>query len=293
LYLRVSDAKQSGASSQLTNTRRLARERGLDVVEEVSDDGRSGDDLTRAGLMQVVATLEREHRKGQAISWVIVDQFDRLSRARSLKTFPLLDRMADLGVRYVATPERTYDLHSELDLTLLQIETGHKNSPFLKAQGRRVLNGMIDAARLGFWTGQKPPLGYKIVYAPGDHGSRKRRSGRLAIDEETGPIVRELFDRYLAGESTRDLTRWLSSRLGRRMHRGTVQSILETSRRAGAGAGSGWRRRGRVSASAPFEAVRTSKHSRERDCSSTSRKADDAGKRPRPDLATLERHPGA
>jgi DNA invertase Pin-like site-specific DNA recombinase len=227
IYTRVSDEKQSGASSQLTTTRRIVRDNNLDVVAEVEDDGLSGDDMARAGLGEVMTTLEREYRLRRPVRWIVIDQSDRLSRADSLDTSEVLARMRRLGVRKVATPARTFDLYSALDRTLLQIEADHKNNPYLKDLGRRTLNGMLDAARAGFWTGQKPPFGYKVVYTLGDHGGRKRKSGRLVIDEDTAPIVRELFDRAAAGESTRDLTRWLSARTGRRWSRRGVQKLLQ------------------------------------------------------------------
>lgn len=214
IYVRVSDDKQSGGSSQMSNCRKLARVHIVTVVAEIEDDGESGDDLDRPGLVEVIGHLERAHRQGKPIAWVILDQADRLSRADSLETSELLLKMRRLGVRKVATPARVFDLYSAMDRTLLQIEADHKNNPYLKDLGRRVLNGMLDTARAGFWTGQKPPFGYKVVYTPGDHGGRRRRSGRLVIDPDTAPIVRELFERYRDGASTRDLALWLKARVG-------------------------------------------------------------------------------
>jgi hypothetical protein len=110
---------------------------------------------------------------------------------------------------------------------LLQIEADHKNNPYLKDLGRRALDGMLNTAREGFWTGQKAPLGYRVVKNPGDHpAKRRRKSGRLEIHPETGPVVRELFERYRDGTSGRGLTRWLSARTGRKWSRSGMQKIL-------------------------------------------------------------------
>jgi hypothetical protein len=135
--------------------------------------------------------------------------------------------MRRLGVRKVATPSRIFKLWDALDRTLLQIETDHKNNPYLKDLGRRVLNGMLDSARAGFWTGQKPPFGYRVVRTPGEHQGRRRRSGRLVIDPETAPIVHELFVRYRDGANSRDLTRWFSTRTGRQWSRQGVLKLLQ------------------------------------------------------------------
>jgi DNA invertase Pin-like site-specific DNA recombinase len=227
ILTRVSDDKQSGASSQLTTTRHLAHVNAVEVVAEINDDGISSDDLDRAGLVEALDLLERYHRAAEPISWVLVDQSDRLSRADSLETSELLLKMRRLGVRKVATPSRIFKLYDALDRTLLQIEADHKNNPFLKDLARRVLNGMLDTARAGFWTGQKCPIGYKVIYTPGEHQKKNRRSGRLVLDPETAPIVRELFERYLECGSTREVTRLLQLRTGRRWSQQGVQRILE------------------------------------------------------------------
>src|SRR5262245_33921480 len=231
IYTRASDDKQSGGSSQLTTARHLARFHALDVDAEVEDDGLSGDDLDRPGLADVLARLDRAHRAKRPIAWVVVDQADRLSRADSLETSELLLKMRRLGVRKVATPARVFDLFDALDRTLLQIEADHKNNPYLKDLGRRALDGMLDATRAGFWTGGKAPLGYVVVRDPGQHdradGKRRRRkSGRLAIDPKTAPLVRELFERYRDGASTRELARWLSARTGQHWTHHGVYMIL-------------------------------------------------------------------
>jgi DNA invertase Pin-like site-specific DNA recombinase len=223
---RVSDPKQSGASSQLTGCRRLAKLLGVEVVAEIDDDGVSGDDLEREGIVETFALLEKEHKAGRPIRWLIVDKTDRLSRADSLDTAAVYARMRRLGARFIGTPGRNYDLYNSLDRTLLGIESDHKNNQNLKDIGRTVLNGMLDSARQGFWTGQKPPFGYKVVRAPGDHAGRKRRSGRLVIDEETAPFVRELFRHYLDGQSVRDLVAWMRTRTGRRWSRTGIESML-------------------------------------------------------------------
>jgi site-specific DNA recombinase len=233
IYSRVSDPKQSGGSSQVTNARHLARVHALDVLAEVEDDGLSGDDLDRPGLADVLDRLGRAHRQKRPIAWVVVDQADRLSRADSLETSELLLKMRRLGVHKVATPARIFDLFDPLDRTLLQIEADHKNNPYLKDLGRRALNGMLDTARAGFWTGQRPPLGYLVVRSPGEHAKRGRKSGRLVLDPETAPLVLALFERYRDGFSTRDLARWLSARTGRRWTRQGVQRILERELYAG------------------------------------------------------------
>lgn len=232
IYLRTSDPTQSGDDSQLINARRLARTHQLEIVAEIEDEGESGDDMERPGLLEVLAILERERRRGDPIAWLLIDHSDRLSRADSLETSELLAKMRRFGVKWIATPGRIFDLYKAIDRTMLGIEADHKNNAYLKDRSRTILDGMLNTARLGFWTGAKPPLGYKVVCLPGEHGAagggqkKRRRSGRLAIDEATAPLVVEAFQRYRDGASTRDVRDWLSNRTGKTWSRWGVQYLL-------------------------------------------------------------------
>src|SRR4051812_41129832 len=86
IYRRVSDDKQSGGSSQQTNLEHLSRVLRVRIVATVEDDGESGDDLERPGLVEVLTLLEKAHRQGEPVAWLLIDQSDRLSRADSLDT---------------------------------------------------------------------------------------------------------------------------------------------------------------------------------------------------------------
>src|SRR5262249_14190661 len=147
------------------------------------------------------------------VTRLIVQKTDRLSRSDTLDAFEMLARLRRVGLRYVVTTQRTIDLNNRLDRTLYALEQEHTNNPFLATMAEMPLGGMAAIAQAGFWVG-RIPLGYRVEKKPGEHGAgKRRRSGRLVIDPETAPIVRELFERYAGGESTTDLARWLTSRV--------------------------------------------------------------------------------
>src|SRR5262249_15774538 len=143
------------------------------VREPIEDDGISGDDLNRAGLVQLEAIFQQAYASGQRIRCLVVDQADRLSRADSIDTSELIAQLRRYGVRWVVTARRVFDLRDAMDRTLFQIEADHKHNPFLKEIARRSLNGTIGQARAGFWSG-RVPLGYRLVKHPGDHPAGKR-----------------------------------------------------------------------------------------------------------------------
>jgi DNA invertase Pin-like site-specific DNA recombinase len=232
IYGRVSDEQQSGHHSQLTNLRALARELAVRVVQEVIDEGESGDDLERPGLLEVCAIYERAHQSSRPIPWLLVDHSDRLSRADSIDTNELLARLRRWGVRRIATPQRVFDLHSSTDRLLLVLECDHRNNPHLKETARKTLNGMLDIAKQGFWTGGPIPYGYRLVKEPGEHGTagsgrrKRRQSGRLAVCPTAGPIVAEVFRRWVAGESSLTILTYLRQASGRNWHRTAVIDMV-------------------------------------------------------------------
>jgi DNA invertase Pin-like site-specific DNA recombinase len=216
IYCRQSDPGQSTLPDQEKWGRRVAETNAWPIAVVALDDGLSGDDLTRPGLAKIEAAWEANFKAGCPIGRLLVPKTDRLSRSDSLDAFELLARLRRWGLRYVVTTDRTIDLHNRLDRTLYALEQDHSNNPFLATMAERSLNGSYAVVQEGFWVG-RIPLGYKLVKKPGEHGAgKRRRSGRLVIDPETGPLVLELFERYAAGESTVDLARWLTAQIGPR-----------------------------------------------------------------------------
>lgn len=60
-------------------------------------------------------------------------------------------------------------------------------------------------ARKGYWTGQTVPLGYKIV--PVMDGDKPRKA--YAINEETAPIVRQIFQDFVNGYTPAFILDWM------------------------------------------------------------------------------------
>jgi len=95
---RVSTADQH-VESQLYDLRRLAEERGLEVVNIFADKGVSGTKARRPGLDALMA--EARQRK---FSVVLVSAFDRV--ARSTKHFlHVMDELDSLGIQFVSRRE--------------------------------------------------------------------------------------------------------------------------------------------------------------------------------------------
>jgi len=79
----------------------------------------------------------------------------------------------------------------------------------------RVANAMRAHAQAGRWLGGRPPYGYRIADAGPHTNPSKAASGarlhQLAPDPETAPVVRRIFDMYLAGAGYKQIAAVLTN----------------------------------------------------------------------------------
>lgn len=98
LYARVSTPDQH-LETQLYDLRKLAAQRGFEVVREYCDRGISGSKAKRPGLDAMMA----DSRRGE-FSVVLVAAFDRI--ARSTKNFlEIVDELHELGIEFISARE--------------------------------------------------------------------------------------------------------------------------------------------------------------------------------------------
>ena len=98
LYARVSTADQH-VENQFLDLRKLATQRGFEVVREYCDQGISGSKARRPGLDSMMA----DARRGE-FSVLMVAAFDRI--ARSTKNFlEIVDELHELGIEFISARE--------------------------------------------------------------------------------------------------------------------------------------------------------------------------------------------
>lgn len=98
IYARVSTPDQH-LENQILDLRKLAAQRGFEVVREYTDRGISGSKAKRPGLDSMLA----DARRGE-FSVVLVAAFDRI--ARSTKNFlEVIDELHELGIEFISARE--------------------------------------------------------------------------------------------------------------------------------------------------------------------------------------------
>lgn len=191
-YCRVSTEEQAeegfSIAGQADRLRDYARLHELGPVTVVEDPGRSGKDLLRPGLQQLLAMVEGGH-----VANVLVWRLDRLSR--NLGDLILLaDKFGTAGVPLHSFTEKL-DLSSATGRMFYNV-LGCFAQFFREQLAENVRMGTQQAVREGKWV-NRPKTGYSLIdgsLVPNDDAERVRMIFRLRgggashrqIEEETG-----------------------------------------------------------------------------------------------------------
>ena len=230
LYARVSTEDQIeryGLPTQLRACREHAEKLGLNILEEITDDGISGTIIDRPGLEAVRGMV----RAGE-VDVVMMLDVDRLSR--------------ELSHLLILKPE--IEKHARLEFVAAKFEDSPSGRLFFGMRGviaqyereltrERTMRGRKERARSGLIVGGRVPYGYRYEV------------GHLVEDADRAPIVRRIFADYIAGFSIRAIAsrlresdaptwgggRWGKSSVGRILANETYAGVAHygTHRREG------------------------------------------------------------
>jgi site-specific DNA recombinase len=157
-YCRVSTEEQAtdgfSIEGQADRLRQYADLHDLGPVTVIMDPGRSGKDLNRPGLIQLLGMVDEGH-----VSNVLIWRLDRLSRNLG-DLIGLADRFGQADVSLHSFTERL-DLSSATGRMFYNI-LGSFAQFYREQLAENVRLGMRQAAREGRWTNH-PPTGYDLV----------------------------------------------------------------------------------------------------------------------------------
>ncbi|HYB34576.1 MAG TPA: recombinase family protein, partial [Mycobacterium sp.] len=193
IYARISadvEGKSLGVQRQLEDCRKLAADRGWPVgAEYVDNDVSAFSGKPRRQYARMLAELESGARDA-----VIVYNLDRLHR-RPAELEEFVGLCERVGVSQVATVTADIDLGNDNGLFMARIfaafaakESGRKSA--------RVRRKLLQNAEQGLPHGSVRPFGYE--------------PDKITIRPDEAAVVREMVDRYLAGQSIKSVTVWLN-----------------------------------------------------------------------------------
>jgi DNA invertase Pin-like site-specific DNA recombinase len=210
-YMRKSsgeDEAQSFARQRAAITQ-WAEANGVELADEIREPGVSGNKHWRQRRLGEAVQAVAD---GEAAG-IVVEELSRLTRGRQSHAADLWDALNDVGARLVVTAEGLDTAHGDQELNF----------------GLRALLAREQwkqyARRMDHFKRRKTQDG--VAFGPMPLGFKKDDDGRATVDPKMAPVVRELFERRMAGEPTSSLARWLAEQTGRTWTRQAITFILK------------------------------------------------------------------
>jgi site-specific DNA recombinase len=203
IYARYSSEMQRAASieDQGRNCRRRAEVEGWEIVATFADAAISGSDSRRPQYLKMLeAAAQRE------FDVLLVDDLSRLTRD-SVEQERAIRRMEFQGLRIIGVSDG-YDSNSKARKVHRGVK-GLMNELFLDDLRDKTHRGIEGQARKGFWTGGRP-YGYRLrpitdASKHDQYGQPARIGTKIEIDPEQAEVVREIYQRFADGQSTRSI----------------------------------------------------------------------------------------
>ena len=197
-YTRLSsdDTKKRGDSLETQRNiieNYVATTPGIRIVEVYSDNNRTGTNFERPGFQRMMADIE-----SGVINCIIVKDLTRFGRNAIDSGYYLEKYLPTRGVRFIAVTD-SYDSNEPEHGLLLPIKNIISESYALDI-GRKVKAVHQQNIADGRYVGRLAPYGY--LKSPDN-------CHKLVVDEETAPIVRQIFSLALEGYSVHEITHWL------------------------------------------------------------------------------------
>ena len=199
LYFRLS--KEDGdkvESESITNQRsilnRFCKENELTVYKEYIDDGISGLKFDRPGFNDMKLDIENGN-----INMVIVKDLSRLGRDYS-EVGKYIERFfPENNIRFIAIYDQIDTITETDDMLPLRAVM---NDLYCKDTSRKIRAMLYSKKKDGVYISVSAPYGYK---------KDPNKKGHLVIDEEESKIVKDIFNMYLNGMGTYQISKKLNS----------------------------------------------------------------------------------
>ena len=196
LYIRLSrDDGDKTESNSITSQREILKEwlklhPDIELYDFYIDDGWSGTDFNRPGFQRMMGDVHAGN-----VNCVIVKDLSRFCRNASEGGRYLEDIFVRLRIRFIALNNGldTYSGNMNAATQLISVGVTNVINESVAATTSVNVRGTLNMNRKqGKFIGSFATYGY--LKDPDDHH-------KLIIDEETAPVVRMIFDKFIAGTS--------------------------------------------------------------------------------------------
>ena len=197
IYCRLSkDDDLQGESASIANQRdmleKYCERQGWEVAAVYQDDGYTGLNMERPDLKRMLKAVERRQ-----VNLVITKDLSRLGRNYLQTGILIEDFFPRNGVRYIAMNDGIDTMRDNNDIAPFK---NILNEMYSKDISKKVHSSYLLKAQKGQFTGCLAPFGYKKDPEDKNH---------LLVDEETAPVVRQIFSYALEGHGPNYIRRRL------------------------------------------------------------------------------------
>lgn len=202
IYTRVSTELQLDGYSLEAQKERLrseAKHRGMKIVGEYSDEGKSGKNI--AGRPEFKRMLSDIKTGKDDVQYVLVFKLSRFGR-NAVDTLNSLQFMEDYGVNLLCVEDGidSAGAAGKLIISVLASVAEIERSNIHE----QTMAGRQQKARDGKWNGGFAPYGYKLVDKEGE------KAKVLVINEEEAELVKLIYKLYLQNMGLSRVAKWLN-----------------------------------------------------------------------------------
>ena len=187
IYARLSKDDDAQGDSESIKTQKAmlsqyAAEQGFLVVETYVDDGYSGLNFDRPDFQRMISDIE-----DGKIDIVITKDLSRLGRDHLKVGFYTEIYFPTKRIRYIAVNDGVDTQNSNNDIAALK---NVMNEFYSRDNSRKIRSSIKARAKAGLYRTAFNPLGYR---------KSPDNKGKLIVDEETAPIIRNIFELAVSG----------------------------------------------------------------------------------------------
>lgn len=234
VYARYSSHNQNEQSieGQLEYCRNYAKQHNYNIIYEYIDRAQSGTNDDRPQFLQMIEESNKKTFEG-----VLVYQLDRFARNRYDSAI-YKRQLKKNGVRVFSARE---NINEDASGVLMESVLEGMAEYFSVELGQKVKRGMKINADNCYYNGGTVPLGFKLIEVDSnitDATGKIVKKKKFAIDEDTAPVVRKIFDMYINGSLMADIIRYLNEKniktsVGGEFNKNSIRNILLNKRYIG------------------------------------------------------------
>lgn len=205
LYIRVSTTEQAeegySVGEQEVRLRSYCSAYGYIINAVHIDPGFSGATMERPGIKKVIKDV-REGKCKKVIVW----KLDRLSRSQKDTMILLEDVFMAYNCNFVSLTEN-FDTSSPIGRCIIGILSAFAQ---MERENLKIRTAMGRHARImkGHFHGSHAPIGYKFATGSND----------LVVDPYTSKLIREVFRRFISGESIISISNYMTETYGNNLY---------------------------------------------------------------------------